>query len=117
MQPVEIIGVFIPIIAIIGVVIMIIYLRRYENQERMAMIDKGLSPDDFKKSKEQGFGTLKFALLLMGIGLGFLMGNILGSYTDMRDNIAYFSMLFLFGGIGLIIAYVIQRKQTDKEIG
>lgn len=116
MQPVEIIGVFIPIIAIIGVVIMVIYLRRFQNQERMAMIDKGLSPADLKTSKEESFGTLKFALLLIGIGLGFLMGNIIASYTDMRQNIAYFSMLFLFGGIGLIIAYVIQRKHTNKNI-
>ena len=43
------IGVFIPIIGIIGLVIMIIYLRKYENEERMAMIDKGIDPSIFTK--------------------------------------------------------------------
>lgn len=115
MQVVEIIGVFIPIIAIIGAVIMVIYLRRFENQERMAMIDKGLSPADLKKPKEEGFGTLKFSLLLMGVGLGFLVGYFIDSNTRM-DEMSYFSMLFLFGGIGLAIAYTIQKKRIDKEI-
>ena len=116
MQTVEIIGVFIPIIAIIGAVIMVIYLRKFLNQERMAMIDKGLSPADLQKSREEGFGTLKFALLLIGIGLGFLAGNILESYTNMDNEVAYFSMLFLFGGVGLTIAYVIQKKNMEKEV-
>lgn len=113
MEP-EIIGVFIPIIAIIGIVIMIIYLRRYENIERMAMIEKGMSPADLKKPKEEGFTSLRFGLLLVGAGLGFLVGYFLDENTRMNE-IAYFSMLFVFGGIGLLIAYFMQQKKLEKK--
>ncbi len=38
---VAVIGVFIPIVSIISIIVMIVYLRKYENDERMAMIEKG----------------------------------------------------------------------------
>ena len=113
MEP-SMIGVFIPIVAMIGVVIMIIYLRRYENIERMAMIDRGLSPADMKKPKEEGFTSLKFGLLLIGAGLGLLVGYFLDENTRMNE-IAYFSMLFIFGGIGLLIAYFMQQKKLERK--
>jgi uncharacterized membrane protein YfcA len=112
---VEIIGVFIPIIAIISIVITIVYLRRFQNQERMAMIDKGLSPIDMKKPAEEGFGTLKAALLLIGAGFGFVLGYVLEQYAGMRHIIAYTSMLLLFGGVGLVAAYILQQKRLNKK--
>src|SRR5688572_32934772 len=48
---VAVIGTMIPIIAIIGTFVMIIYLRKYDNQERMAMIDKGVDPKSFINTK------------------------------------------------------------------
>ena len=112
MEP-QIIGVFIPIVAIIGFVVMMYYLRKFENAEKMAMIDKGMSPADLKRPKEEGFGTLRFALLLIGAGLGFLAGYFLEENTRMNE-VAYFSMLFLFGGIGLVVAYLVQQKRVNK---
>lgn len=61
---VAIVGVFIPIVAIIGGIIMIIFLRKYENDERMNMIEKGMNPGDVKRSRNTS-GPLRFALLLM----------------------------------------------------
>ena len=114
---VEIIGVFIPIIAIIGLVITVIYVRRFQNQERLAMIDKGLNPVDIKKPVEEGFGTLKAALLLIGAGIGFVFGYLLHQYAGMNTQLAYISMLLLFGGGGLIAAYVLQQKKIrHKEV-
>ena len=48
---VAVIGVFIPIVAIIGGIIMIIFLRKYENDERMNMIEKGMNPGEITKTK------------------------------------------------------------------
>lgn len=110
----EIIGVFIPIIAIIGAVIVIIYLRRYQNEERMAMIDKGLSPADQHRRRSNTSGPLRFSLLLIGIGLGFIVGYFLDSNTNM-DELSYFSMLFIFGGIGLGLSYLIEEKKAKEE--
>jgi hypothetical protein len=79
----------------------------------MAIIDKGLSPDLFKKERSSS-GALRASLLLIGAGLGLLMGYGLDSAFDMEE-VAYFSMIFIFGGLGLGIAYLIEeKKQKDN---
>lgn len=113
MEP-QVLGVMIPIIAIIGFFIMVIYIRRFENQERMAMIDKGVNPELFGKKPKNTSGTLRLALLLIGVGIGFLLGYALDRSFDM-DEVGYFSMLFIFGGLGLGTAYVIEEKKAKNE--
>ncbi|MFM8913253.1 MAG: DUF6249 domain-containing protein [Flammeovirgaceae bacterium] len=102
----------IPITITLGAFIMIVYLRKFKNIERMAMIDKGLSPDLFK-----GAGTtvtpLRWSLLLIGCGLGLLFGHFLDYAFDMKE-VAYFSMVFIFGGAGLGLAYIIESKKSTK---
>ncbi|MDX1629528.1 MAG: DUF6249 domain-containing protein [Fulvivirga sp.] len=110
---VAVIGVFIPIIAIIGLVILLIYLRRYENEERMSMIEKGMNPGDIKKTRNTS-GPLRFSLLLIGAGVGLFIGYFLDASTRMEE-VAYFSMLFIFGGAGLGLSYIIEEKKAQKE--
>jgi hypothetical protein len=31
------------------------------------------------------------------------------------DEVAYFSMVLLFGGLGLLVSYLIQLRQDEKE--
>ncbi|HEY9006022.1 DUF6249 domain-containing protein [Ohtaekwangia sp.] len=113
---IEFFAIMIPIISIVGAFIMIVYLRRYENIERMAMIEKGVSPEflNIRKPRNTSF-PLRAALLLIGAGLGLLMGHILERNFNMEEEVAYFSMLFIFGGIGLGIAYVIEENKNAKE--
>ena len=114
---VAIVGTLIPIILIIGVVIMIIYIRKYENEERMAMIDKGLDPKLFAKKPGNISGALRAALLLIGAGIGLLLGNFLERSLNMDEPVAYFSMLFVFGGAGLGTAYLIEERKAKKNDG
>lgn len=110
---VAVLGVMIPIIGIIGAFIMIGYLRKFQNMERMAIIDKGLDPSLFKTERVTA-GALRASLLLIGAGLGLLMGYWLDSTYGM-DDVAYFSMLFIFGGIGLGVAYLVEERNNKKE--
>jgi ABC-type sulfate transport system permease component len=96
----------------IGLLVMIVYLRRYSNEERMAMIEKGVEPMDFKTSSNTSF-SLRFALLLIGGGLGLLVAYFLDSAFGMEE-VAYFSMLLLFGGAGLGLSYIIEEKKASK---
>lgn len=112
---VAVIGVFIPIIAIISAIVMIIYLRKYENDERMAMIEKGVDPALFNLKKQRSTSLpLRFSLLLIGVGTGLFIGYFLDVNFGM-DEVAYFSMLFIFGGIGLGLAYIIEEKKLKEE--
>ena len=110
---VAIMGIMIPIIGTIGLFIAIIYIRKFQNMERMAIIEKGLAPDIFKKESSSA-GTLRGALLLMGAGLGLLLGYWLDRSFDMEE-VGYFAMLFIFGGLGLGIAYIIEEKKNAKK--
>ena len=111
---VEIIGVFIPIIAIMGGVIIVIYLRKYANDERMAMIEKGVDPSTFTRPKRYDAGPLRASLLLIGAGIGLLLGHFLERQFNMAEEVAYFSMLFIFGGLGLGAAYLVEEKKQRK---
>jgi len=114
---VAVLGVMIPIVAMIGSFIMVVYLRKFENMERMSMIDKGLDPSFFRSRNYRNTSIpLRASLLLIGAGVGLLFGYWLDSITFM-DEVAYFSMLFIFGGIGLGLSYLIEeRKGKDARV-
>lgn len=110
-----ILGIMIPLAGVIGAYIMIVYLRRFENTERMAMIEKGVDPALFTKKKRGGTsGTLRASLLFIGAGIGLLVAYFLDR-TFYMEEVAYFSMLFIFGGLGLGAAYVIEEKKNSQE--
>lgn len=106
-------GIMLPIIITLGAFVMIVYVRKYDNIERMAIIDKGLSPDLFKRERNTS-GTLRASFLLIGAGLGLLIGYSLDRAFDMEE-VAYFSMIFIFGGLGLGLAYLIEEKKSTNN--
>ena len=95
-------------VAIFGIVYVIVTAR---NRERMSMIEKGVDPKDFmSKSKPNVYGIIKWAMLLVGVGLGLFLGSILETYTDIPEEPAYFGCALLFGGLGLVVAFLITKK-------
>lgn len=103
-------------------------------KERMAIIDK----IDFSSSTNVfdsfdygrlhiSFSALKTGSLLIGIGLGMLIGLMLHLHiTTIHDldvfigkrelvGIAYGAPVLLFGGLGLIVAFMIEMKINLKE--
>ena len=100
-------GILVPIAAFAMVFGIIFILVR--KKERLAMIEKGADPSQFK-SDLSGPSSLKWGLFSLGIGLGILVGNILVSTKVMEEEVAYFSMIFLFGGISLIVSHFLARK-------
>ena len=99
--------------AIFGIVFVVVSAR---NRERMAMIEKGVNPKDFMaKNKPSVYGILKWALLLVGIGLGLFLGSLLETYTEIPEEPAYFACALFFGGLGLAIAFLVTKKVPDQE--
>ncbi|MBN1338979.1 MAG: hypothetical protein JXA03_06635 [Bacteroidales bacterium] len=85
-------------------------------KERMALIDKGLDASIFYNKK--GIDTsLKYGLLLVGSSLGLIIGNVLSrtaSFTDVKE-VAYFAMVFLFGGLSLVIYYFLLKRSSGTD--
>ena len=111
---VAIMGVLLPIIISLGAFVMVVYIRKFENIERMAIIEKGLDPNFFKRDRNSPSPVLRWALLLIGAGIGLLVGYLLDEEFRM-DDVGYFSMLMIFGGLGLVFAYMIEEKRGKKE--
>ena len=111
-------------IAIIGslfvipalVLTMVIFLRRYTHEERLKALETGMKLTDLKVESNGGrFMTLRFALLFIGVGIGILGGGLLDAFTGLKPPVGYFSMIFIFSGIGLVSAYLIESKNQKKE--
>lgn len=91
----------------------IVYLL-IRRKERMALLDRGLDPMSFEK-KTNDFSSLKYGLLFTGIGCGLIIANILVSSGVMEREAAYFSLVSLFGGIALILDYILEIRLTKKQ--
>lgn len=87
------------------------------NKERLALIEKGADASIFNLGKRSGSSwkvvVLNFAFLLMGIGLGVLIANILATYSGLDDDAVYPSMIFLMAGIGLYVGFMQTKKHVD----
>ena len=86
------------------------------NKERMALIEKGADATLFATKKKNYMNlTLKFGMLAVGIGTGILMGSIISSYTMLDEEVAFPSMIFLFGGLFLVGNALIEKKDKIEE--
>ena len=96
--------------------IMYVYLTT-RNRERLALIEKQVDASVF--SYKRGFSISKFilnaALLFIGIGIGIFLGNYLHTVTGIDDEVAIPSMLFIFGGLGLVAGFFITRRLEANE--
>lgn len=89
----------------------IVYLRTRQN---LAMIEKGMNPKEHM-NRPAPYRNLKWALLLIGAGMGLLAAYLLDVYALRRsihdDNPAiYFSLIAIGGGLGLYNSYKIEKK-------
>ncbi len=75
------------------------------------MIERGLLPAEPAR-KHTG---LKFGLVAIGVAIGILLGTILDTYTPIQEQAAYFSMIFLFGGLGFVAHHFILKNQPTEE--
>lgn len=84
------------------------------HKQRLALIEKGADASIFgmgTNGKSGKYWTIRTGLFLIGIGIGVLMGNVCAN-AGLVDPVAYISMIFIFGGLGLILFHLIFRKLT-----
>ena len=106
----------IPLSAIVGGLTMIIFLRYFENVERMAMISKGMNPHENQKRRRiSPDNTLRTGLLLFGAGIGLLIGSILEHLIHFFNDGIQISLVMIFGGAGLLLSYLIQMRNEKKD--
>ena len=108
-----------------------LFVRR---KERMQIIEKMHSCVDrldlsFLSKSHNSSWALRASLLMIGLGIGFIVGfllqlslgyqianmNMYLEYSRDSMEIIYLASIILFGGIGLLTAYFIERKEEKKK--
>lgn len=107
----------IPIALFTGAFAMTFGIRYLVNKERMALIERGINPKE-GQSAPKPFLSLKYGLLMVGLGIGLLTSliTVLTTHIDEDNAVAlYFGFIAVFGGLGLILSYAIEKKWMDKH--
>ncbi len=104
--------VFVPISFFLGVFGVVYVFVTTRNRERMAMIEKGVDPEIFAERRSRF--SIKLGLLAIGVALGVLTGQLIAHLSSMEIEPATFSMIFLFGGGGLVLEHFLARKEKGN---
>jgi len=98
--------------------------------EKMNFSDGIMNPPNVTRwfqSSAPKFGALRLGLLLTGLGLGIcvavMMNNLLdwqnminsGNLPNRHGEILYLASMLLFGGLGLVIAHLMEQKSRKKD--
>jgi len=112
-------GIIIPL-ALFAMIFGVVYLSK---RERMAMIERGMDPRRYKPQSAP-FQTLKWGLLLIGAGTGLFFAYLLdhtafnsmrGEFNDDGNVAIYFALIAVFGGVGLFLSFLMEKKEADKN--
>lgn len=115
---------FVPVIAIIATFgipgVIILWYLYSRHRERMRLIEKGLTPEEVKsyfteaKKPKNPYAALKWGILFLFVGLGIFISNILYNIYDLDEGVGV-GIVFIFGGLGLVVYYIIISSKTRKD--
>lgn len=114
-----VLSLFIPIVAIVMVFITSIKKKNRDTELRLALIEKGADPETAKllieeqEEKHNKFSSLRWACVLIGMGLGALVDALLGLVP--KHNIYFWLIIAAGMGIGLLVSFIVEYKLTKKE--
>ena len=92
-----------------------VYLRG-KSKERMKILEKGADPSIFNEEFKPVRNTnLKLGILLISIALGIIAGYLISDIYYVPEGVAYFSSIFMLGGLGLLLGFFIDKKTEPKK--
>jgi high-affinity Fe2+/Pb2+ permease len=112
-------GIVIPVSFFLMVFAIVYIAVTTRNRERLAMIEKGVDPKLFTSEPRpvhiSTYATFKWGLFMIGLAVGLFVGAMFDEYTNMPDSPMYISMILVFGGLALILAYLFRPKLEKKR--
>ena len=106
----------VPVVMFAGAFAMVFGIVYLKTRQNLAMIEKGMNPKEFA-NRPAPYKNLKWALLLIGAGVGLLLAYLLDDYVLMgrgrhdENPAIYFSLIAIGGGLGLFGSYAIEKKE------
>lgn len=119
-------GIIIPVLAIlcaIALPLILVILSVYwtvtsKHKEKMAMIERGIAPDENASDRQPNrYGSLRNGLLMIGLAIGTIAGIFLA--RTMREEYEMFliivAMIVVCGGIAFTSYFFISKKLMEQE--
>ena len=119
-------GIIIPVLGILcaialplNLVILSVYWTvTSKHKEKMAMIERGIAPDENASDRQPNrYGSLRNGILMIGLAIGTIAGIFLA--RTMREEYEMFliivAMIVVCGGIALTSYFFISKKLMEQE--
>jgi hypothetical protein len=116
--------VLIPLVMFAGGFAMIFGIYYLKTRQNLAMIEKNMNPKEFA-NRPAPYKNLKWALLLIGAGIGLFLAYLLDNYVLLgvnknfhdhdRNAPIYFALIAIGGGLGLFGSYKMEKKWWDEN--
>ena len=104
-------GIFVPIGFFLATFAVLYVYWTTRTKERLALIEKGTDASIFK-TEQSKYVLLKWGIFLIGAAIGVITGYVLSFVVN--EVVAFFTMIFFFGGVGLIVAHLIINILSKK---
>ena len=110
----------IPITMFAGGFAMIFGIYYLKTRQNLAMIEKNMNPKEFA-NRPAPYKNLKWALLLIGAGLGLFLAYVLDNYVllqtraDEGNAAIYFALIAIGGGLGLLGSYKMEKVWWERN--
>lgn len=85
-------------------------IHRSKERERLLLLEKGIDFSDLPERSSFSFNWLKMGCLVTSATTGLILGLILEDFFSDAAPIG----MFLFGGIGLIIAHYVNKSHEKS---
>jgi len=89
-----------------------------KSREKQIMIEKGMSYEqmvDYLKSKRNPYTMLKAGIITVAFGIGIGLGIFLDNLTWGHDDGWPALTIFVFTGIGMIVAFLVSKKYEIND--
>lgn len=118
--------VLVPVTMFAGGFAMIFGIYYLKTRQNLAMIEKGMNPKEFA-NRPAPYKNLKWALLLIGAGVGLFLAYLMDNYMLPQQPLnqfgnrgdknvpIYFALIAIGGGLGLFGSYKIEKQWWDEN--
>ncbi len=102
---------------VLGAILGFTHLRG-RNSERLAMIERGIIPQEIEKPEKKAnrYPALRNGLVMIGLAIGVLIGFLMKPLVDWGwIGLVISSMAILCGGIGFVVYFFLSRKMEHED--
>ncbi|MEZ4938490.1 MAG: DUF6249 domain-containing protein [Crocinitomicaceae bacterium] len=86
------------------------------HREKMSMLEKGINIKEYENERRKNKDSRKGALVLIAVGLGLFLGNIIQENSSLPgSDVAIPALICLFIGIALFAYHNMAKKESVNE--